>query len=262
MSSGNSILLVSCKNKSGAKKHYLPALRSAGWAETVQLVAPGDPFPDLSKTAGLLLTGGYDIHPTHWDALEPVHPLAEVDADRDAFEIPLIRAAWAQNLPILGVCRGEQILNVALGGSLIQDVPEHFGCDSERHQHGTPEVPEMHHRVQLAPGSRLRCLFGEDVFLVNSRHHQAVKRVAPPLVAVGWHLDTSHFDTGPLIEALEATDPKRWVFGVQWHPENLVTLKGPAGDAARNLFAAFAQAANQRTGLTGLEPSASPLESC
>ena len=239
MSSGNSILLVSCKNKSGAKKHYLPALRSAGWAETVQLVAPGDPFPDLSKTAGLLLTGGYDIHPTHWDALEPVHPLAEVDADRDAFEIPLIRAAWAQNLPILGVCRGEQILNVALGGSLIQDVPEHFGCDSERHQHGTPEVPEMHHRVQLAPGSRLRCLFGEDVFLVNSRHHQAVKRVAPGLMPVGWHLDTTHPDTGPLIEALEAADPNRWVFGVQWHPENFVALKGPAGDAARDLFLAF-----------------------
>jgi putative glutamine amidotransferase len=99
--------------------------------------------------------------------------------------------------------------------------------------------------VQLAPASRLRALLGEDVFLVNSRHHQAVKRVAPALLAVGWHLDTAHPITGPLIEAVEAADPARWVFGVQWHPENLVNLKGPAGDAARDLFAAFVQAAKR-----------------
>ena len=246
MSSGNSKLLVSCKNKSGAEKHYLPALRAAGWTGPTLLAGPGEPLPELKEVRGLLLTGGFDIHPCHWDENEPVHATAEVDAGRDAFEIPLIRAAWDQHLPILGICRGEQVLNVALGGSMIQHVPEYFACEPTRHQHGTPEVPDMHHRVQLAPGSRLRALLGEDVFLVNSRHHQAVRRVAGPLVAVGWHLDTAHPESGPLIEALEATDPKRWVFGVQWHPENLVTLKGPAGDAARDLFAAFAQAAKQR----------------
>ncbi len=248
MSSGNSKLLLSCKNKSGAEKHYLPALRLAGWTDPIDLVGPGDAIPDLNTLSGLLLTGGFDIHPRHWDAHEPVHPLAEVDGDRDAFEIPLIRAAWDLNLPILGICRGEQILNVALGGSMIQDVPEHYGCESTRHQHGTSDVPDMHHRVQLAPGSRLRALLGEDVFLVNSRHHQAVKRVAPPLVSVGWHLDTTHPETGPLIEALEATDPNRWVFGVQWHPENLVYMKGPAGDAARDLFMAFIRATVSRKG--------------
>ncbi len=245
MSSANSNLLVSCKNKSGAEKHYLPALRAAGWTGTIHLLAPGDPLPDLAAASGLLLTGGYDIHPRHWDATEAVHPAAEVDEARDAFEIPLIRAAWDRNLPIFGICRGEQILNVALGGSMIQDVPDHFACEGSRHQHGTPDAPDMHHRVQLAPGSRLRALLGEDVFLVNSRHHQAVQRVAPPLVAVGWHLDTTHPGTGPIIEALEATDPARWVFGVQWHPENLVTLKGPAGDAARDLFSAFVQVAQR-----------------
>jgi putative glutamine amidotransferase len=245
MSSGNSNLLVSCKNKSGAEKHYLPALRAAGWPGAIHLLAPGDPLPDLAGISGLLLTGGHDIHPRHWDAAEPVHPAAEVDADRDDLEIPLIRAAWDRSLPILGICRGEQILNVALGGSMIQDVPDHYGCEPPRHQHGTPDVPDMHHRVQLAPGSRLRALLGEDVFLVNSRHHQAVKQVAPPLVAVGWHLDTAHPGTGPLIEAVEATNPARWVFGVQWHPENLVMLKGPAGDAARDLFSAFVRIAKR-----------------
>jgi len=237
-----SSILVSCKSKSGAEKYYLPALRAAGWDGPIALVAPGDPPPDLAAVSGLLLTGGNDIHPCHWDASESVHPKAEVDADRDALEIPLIRAFWDRNLPLLGICRGEQILNVALGGSMIQDIPDHYGCEPTRHQHGTPDTPDMHHRVQLAPGSRLRALLGEDVFLVNSRHHQAVKRVAPGLVAVGWHLDTTHAGTGPLVEALEAVDPARWVFGVQWHPENLIGLKGPAGDAARDLFAAFVTA--------------------
>ncbi|BDU68691.1 gamma-glutamyl-gamma-aminobutyrate hydrolase [Geothrix oryzae] len=243
-----SSILVSCKNKSGAEKHYIPAIRAAGWTGSALLVAPGDPLPDLADVSGLLLTGGADIHPRHWDAAEAVHRKAEVDEDRDTFEIPLIRAAWERNLPILGICRGEQILNVALGGSMIQDVPDHYGCEPSRHQHGTPEHPDMHHRVQLAPGSRLRALLGEDVFLVNSRHHQAVRRVAPPLVAVGWHLDTVHADTGPLVEAVEAVDPGRWVFGVQWHPENLVGLKGPAGDAARDLFTAFVRVARQGQG--------------
>ena len=237
-----SSLLVSCKDKSGVEKHYLPALRGAGWAGPVTLVTPGDPAPRLEGAAGLLLTGGYDIHPRAWDASEALHDDAEPDEARDLLELPLIRAAWEAGLPILGICRGEQILNVALGGSMIQDIPDHFACEAARHQHGTADHPDMHHRVQLAPGSRLRALLGEDVFLVNSRHHQAVKRVAPPLVAVGWHLDTVHPETGPVIEALEARDSDRWVFGVQWHPENLVGLKGPAGDAARDLFAAFVQA--------------------
>ena len=242
MSSDNSTLLVSCKSKSGAEKHYLPALVAAGWPGPTRLVAPGDPLPDLDRVAGLLLTGGFDIHPCHWDAAEPVHTAAELDEARDALELPLIRDTWQRRLPLLAICRGEQILNVALGGSLVQHIPEHYGCDPTRHQHGTADTPDMRHRVQLAPGSRLRALLGEDVFLVNSRHHQAVKRVAPPLVAVGWHLDTVHPDTGPIIEAVEAADPTRWAFGVQWHPENLVSLKGPAGDAARDLFAAFVNA--------------------
>lgn len=242
-----SSILVSCRNKSGAEKYYIPAVAGAGWSGSLDLVQPGGPQPDLKGVAALLLTGGDDIHPRHWEASEPVHPKAELDEDRDASEMPLVRAAWAEGLPILGICRGHQVLNVALGGSMIQDIPDHFGCEAARHQHGTPDHPDMHHRVQLAPASRLRSLLGEDVFLVNSRHHQAVKRIAPGLVAVGWHLDTVHPETGPLVEALEAADPARWVFGIQWHPENLVALKGPAGDAARDLFTAFVQAACLRS---------------
>ena len=234
-----SSILVTCGDKSGAEKHYLPALRLGGWAGAIQLVAPGDALPPLGTLRGLLLCGGGDIHPNLWDAAEALHPTAAVDAARDAFERPLILAAWKAKLPILGICRGEQLLNVALGGSLIQDIPSYFECFSERHRHGSSALPDLHHSVQLEPLSRLAELVGCPEIRVNSRHHQAVRRVAPGFKAVAWHLDTAHPETGPLIEAIEAEDPDRWAFGVQWHPENLVGLEDENGAAARGLFKAF-----------------------
>jgi putative glutamine amidotransferase len=190
----------------------------------------------------VVLCGGLDIHPRLWDAGEPVHPAAEVDEARDALEAPLAREAWRLGLPILGICRGEQILNAALGGSLIQDIPSHFACESDRHRHGSSDFPELHHRVTLDPRSRLAELLGYPEIQVNSRHHQAVKRLAPGLRAVAWHPDTRHPQGGPLIEGIEAEDSHRWAFGVQWHPENLMGLQGEAGDAARRLFEGFAEA--------------------
>lgn len=245
MSRPTSILLVSCGDKPSAQRHYAPVLDNAGWTGPVAWLAPGDALPE--GIGGLLLTGGWDLHPCCWDPGEPLHPRAEPDRPRDAQELPLIRDIWSRGLPILGTCRGEQALNVALGGSLVQHVPEHFGCAADRHQHGDATHPELRHRVQLAPASRLRAILGEDAVLVNSRHHQAVRRVAAPLRAVGWHLDTVHPGEGPLVEAVEAADPNRWAFGVQWHPENLVGLPGPAGEAARNLFAAFVAAIQRRS---------------
>lgn len=240
-----SSILVACGNKSGAEKHYLPALRLGGWAGEIVLVAPGDPRPALGPFSGLMLCGGRDIHPRLWDAQEHVHSEADVDEARDAFEVPLVREAWERGLPILGICRGEQILNAALGGSLIQDIPSHFGCEPERHRHGSSELPELHHAVQFEPLSRLAELIGCPEIRVNSRHHQAVNRLAPGLKAVAWHLDTQHIECGPLIEGIEAEDAHRWAFGVQWHPENLVGLEDENGEAARRLFEAFAEAAGR-----------------
>jgi len=240
---GVSSILVACGSRTGVERHYLPALMAGGWSGPCEMVEPGDPLPDLDPVGGLLVAGGLDIHPRCWDAAEPLHPAAEPAEDRDAREIPLVREAWRRNLPILGICRGHQILNVALGGSMIQHVPDHFACPAERHQFGrADDGPELRHRVSLAPGSRLAGLLGTREVLVNSRHHQAVKAVAPVLKAVGWHLDTVNPATGPLVEALEAEDPDRPVIGVQWHPENLVGVDHEAGEAARNLFAAFAEA--------------------
>ena len=235
-------LLITCRNKSSVERHYAPAIRLGGWTGEIVLVSPGDPVPPLEGFSGVLLTGGDDIHPCRWDPAEPLHPEAEPDPDRDALEVPLARDAWRLGLPILGICRGEQLLNVALGGSLIQDIPSHYGCDPGLHRLGSSDQPpELAHRVVVAPESRTRTLLGAAEVPVNSRHHQAVGRVAPGLRAVAWHLDTDR-DGQPLVEAVEAADPDRWVVAVQWHPENLVNLEGPAGACALGLFRGFVQA--------------------
>ena len=237
-----SSILVCCRDKKRAAQHYVPALKAAGWKGPIQLCAADDPPPAFEGVSALLLTGGSDIDPAHWDPAEPLHPKAEVDRARDDREIPVIRKAWDQGLPILGICRGHQILNVALGGSMIQDIPDAIGCPPDLHDHGTPEVPELRHTVSVTHGSRLAQLLGAHSVAVNSRHHQAVKKLGKGLKAVAFHPQTLHQGQA-LVEGVEADDPGRWVVGVQWHPENLVALNDAAGDAARGLFNGFVQAA-------------------
>jgi putative glutamine amidotransferase len=236
-----SSILVTCRDMARLQKHYFPAFRAGGWDQDLEIVNPGDPVPPLNTFSGLLMVGGNDIHPRCWTPAESLHPSAEVDEGRDALEIPIAREAWRLGLPILGICRGEQVLNVALGGSLIQDISSHFGCDDDRHRFGASDAPILRHHVMLDPTSRLARLLGCCEVSVNSRHHQAVGRVAPGCRAVGWHRETLK-NGESLVEAIEAQDPARWVFGVQWHPENLVELDNETGRAARRIFEAFAEA--------------------
>lgn len=233
-------LLTCCRDRDSLDRSYIPAIRQGGWTGEIHVLRPGDPVPDLSGCAGLLLTGGADIHPRHWDSLEPLHPTAKLDEERDDLEIPLVRAAWTRNLPILAICRGEQLLNVALGGSLIQDIPSYYGCPTNLHRCGSSSDSAICHRVDVDPTSRLAELLGNRNPPVNSRHHQAVHRVALALKAVAWHRETTK-DGAWLIEGIEAEDPDRWIVGVQWHPEDLVDLDGDAGEAARQLFRGFVQ---------------------
>lgn len=237
-----SSILLTCRNKESAHKHYVAALRAGGWTGSVELLAPGDPVPSLVGCSGLLLLGGADIHPRHWDPQEPIHPTVELDEGRDALELPLAREAWERGIPILGICRGVQLLNVALGGSLHQDIPSCFGVDPCLHQRGTPDHPELAHAVAVEPDSALAGLVGCTHLEVNSRHHQAVRRIAPGLKAVAWHPDT-HDGEGPLVEAVEAVEAGRFAIGVQWHPENLVGLSSEAGTAALRLFRCFVERA-------------------
>lgn len=234
-------LLVICGERAAIEQRYVPAIRGGGWRHDIEIVQPGDEPVDMARCAGLVLPGGNDIHPANWDAVEPVHPAAVVDAPRDALELSIARSAWNAGLPILGICRGIQALNVALGGSLIQHVPEYYGCPLAQHRSGSAGDPVLCHRVTVARSSRLATALDSVDVAVNSRHHQAVLRVAAELQAVAWD-DGTVGPGGPLVEGLEARDPRRWALAVQWHPENLTTLRGDPGAAARNLFRSFVAA--------------------
>jgi putative glutamine amidotransferase len=210
---------------------YLHAVQQAGG---VPVALP----PQLSTASlarlgrgldGLLLTGGGDIEPTLFG--ETPHPsVYEVAPARDTLECALVRLALERGLPILAVCRGIQVLNVALGGTLFQDVGTDPGTQL---QHSQPEPRDQPtHKVTVKPGSRLADTLGTDELEVNSMHHQAVKELGSGLLAVAWAPDL-------LVEGVEASDPSRFVIGVQWHPEELCGHS----DAARRLFAALVGAA-------------------
>ncbi len=215
-------------------RRYLDAIKAAG-AEPVILV-PGAGVPDapelLRGLGGILFTGGPDIHPNYYG--EAVDPEAgvEVDTGRDEFEIPLARLALEQDLPVLGICRGFQLLNVVLGGKLIQDLPGH---------RAGPDGRSAFHELRLERGSPFARILGpEGVGPVNSRHHQGVgpAELAGLAVPVAWA--PARLRTGEAIDLVEAFYGRgfRWLYAVQCHPERADEV--PAG--YRNLFAAFVEA--------------------
>lgn len=202
-------------------RRYVDALERAG-AEVVP-VYPGDPMP--SDIEGLCLSGGGDIEARRYG--EEDVACTDVDADRDAVEIDLARAAIDQDLPVLGICRGFQILNVVRDGKLVQDVPGHRPAERE----GLVEHPA----VAVRPGSRLAAATGP-VLAVNSRHHQAV---TAQTLGRGL-IPTAMVDD--LVEAFEAAD-RRWVVGVQWHPERTAEVS----PEARRIFDALVREAARTT---------------
>lgn len=200
---------------------YVRALEGAG---LVPLAVPTMLTPERAAAAlhgvrGLVLTGGEDVAPERYGATP--HPrLGAVDPVRDAAELALIAAARARRLPILAICRGIQILNVALGGTLYQDL------DSER-PGPVSHAGETDHDVRVEPGSLLERTLGVRSATVNSRHHQAIRDLAPGLRAVAWAADG-------VIEGAEPADASLpWTVAVQWHPEDLTE---------RALFDGFARA--------------------
>ena len=183
---------------------YVRALRDAG-ADVIELAPGADAGAMLDQVDGLLFTGGYDVDPAEFGA-DP-HPTTVPAPDRDALELPLVRAAVERGTPVLGICRGIQVINVALGGDLLQHLPEHDHYSTGESRQLTP------HRVRVAPGSQTAEVLGESEVPVNSLHHQAVGTVAPGLRASGWS------DDG-VVEAVESPDGQ--VLAVQWHPEELI----------------------------------------
>ena len=201
---------------------YVRALESAG---LVPLAVPTILSADRASAAlaavrGLVLSGGEDVAPDRYGAAP--HPrLGDVDPVRDAAELALIAAARKRRLPILAICRGIQILNVALGGTLYQDL------DSERPGPVLHNGATTNHAVRVEAGSLLERTLGTRAATVNSRHHQAIRDLAPGLKAVAWAEDG-------VIEGAEAADAGApWIVAVQWHPEDLTE---------RALFEGFARA--------------------
>lgn len=192
---------------------YLEAVERAGGLPVV--VAPLASIAEVGRIIdavdALLLTGGEDVDPARYD--QPPHPTVDrVNPERDATEIALVLAAQRRALPTLAICRGIQLLNVALGGSLVQDIPSQRP-GALAHDPEGPRDARVH-EVQIEPGSRLATLLGARSLRVNSMHHQAVDEVADGLRATAWAADG-------LIEGVEWATPEWWLVGVQWHPEEL-----------------------------------------
>jgi putative glutamine amidotransferase len=199
---------------------YVRALEGAG---LVPLAVPTMLAADragaaLAAVRGLVLTGGEDVAPDRYG--QAPHPrLGDVDPIRDAAELALIAAARERGLPILAICRGIQILNVALGGTLYQDLPTERPSDIP---HETSR-----HAIRVEASSRLGRTLGTPTASVNSRHHQAIRDLAPGLKAVAWAEDG-------IIEGAEPADQGGpWIVAVQWHPEDMTE---------RALFDGFARA--------------------
>src|SRR3954453_2245103 len=181
----------------------------------------------LDRLGGLMISGGPDVHPSAYGE-DPHELLGPTEPDLDAFELELLRRADARGMPILGICRGEQLLNVARGGTLVQDLPEMVGGEVEHRQDQPGRIPT--HPIVVSSDSRLEGVLGRESPEVNSLHHQPVRELGRDLRAVPWSPDG-------IIEATEAPN-RDFVLGVQWHAESLAEREDQAG-----LFAAFVAAA-------------------
>jgi gamma-glutamyl-gamma-aminobutyrate hydrolase PuuD len=207
---------------------YLDQVRRAGGSPVVLPVHGGDDPGIAARLDGVLLTGGGDVDPARYG--RPADPAtAGIDHQRDEFELGLVRAAREADLPLLGICRGAQVLNVAFGGSLMQHVEADLPGAAA---HWAPERWDQSvHPVRLEPGTLLAAVLGTEV-KVNSIHHQGIGELGSGLVAAGRSPDG-------LVEAIEAPG-RRFLAAVQWHPECL----GPDQTSAA-LFQSFVSAAQE-----------------
>ncbi len=208
---------------------YIHALESAG---LIPLIVP--PLSNeaaaraiVARVDGVVLTGGEDVDPSLYG--QPRHPeCGAPNAARDSTEIALIRAARELNKPLLAICRGPQVLNVALGGTLFQDIPSQIPGALEHNP--KDDRSSRVHPVQIEEDSLIARAIEATSITVNSLHHQSAEKVAPGLRATAFAPDG-------VVEGLESTSPEWWVVAVQWHPEEMNDSPEPWD---RGLFKAFA----------------------
>jgi putative glutamine amidotransferase len=215
-------------------RDYKAAIEHAG-AEIRELRPERDSLPEALETCdGLLLTGGPDVDPREYGD-QDTHPSVEIDPARDAYELALARYALDRDVPLFAICRGAQVLNVAAGGTLIQDLPT-ANPSSVSHSVDQPKT-SIAHEVAVTPNTCLSVLMTDRLgtsgpISVNSRHHQSIKDLAPGFLVSATAPDG-------VIEAIERSDAEFCV-GVQWHPENF----WKTGDFS-TLFAGLVSAARR-----------------
>lgn len=211
------------------RENYCSAVTRAGGLPILLPHEPEQAQAYLDRIDGLIVTGGaFDVDPAVFGA-DTRHPTVTTKDRRTGFELAIARLAAAQDKPLLGICGGEQLMNVALGGTLIQHIADEVP-GALPHEQKNPRY-QAGHTVRVAEGTLLRRIAGTDELPVNSAHHQAVKAPAPGLVVDAVAPDG-------VVEGIE--DPRRrFCIGVQWHPEFLVS------EADRRLFAAFIEAARR-----------------
>jgi putative glutamine amidotransferase len=217
------------ENLLATPRTYIDAVQRAGAIEATMLSLPLDDeqiHARLDRVDGLVLTGGGDVDPSRYGqaAHEAVYGVSD---DRDAFELAIVRAAVDRGLPTLAICRGIQVLNVALGGTLVQHLADVPGI--REHRGG------VLHEVVAVAGSRVRAALGAERAIGLSWHHQALDRVADGLVV------TARADDGT-VEAVEV-DGDAWIVGVQWHPEDTAATD----PVQQRLFDTFVEQASRRT---------------
>lgn len=185
----------------------------------------------LGHVDGILLTGGYDVDP-HLYGESPLPQVDEPQRELDALQMVLVPRAVSRDLPVLGICRGIQVINVALGGNLVQDIPTQ--CPQSHTHRMDPPFDAPRHDVSIVEGSPLgRLLDGEPSMGVNSKHHQALRELAPGIEPMAWS------DDG-LVEAVWMPQ-KSYVWAVQWHPE----LMFASDSHQRRLIESFVAAAQE-----------------
>ncbi|MEA2143840.1 MAG: putative glutamine amidotransferase [Solirubrobacteraceae bacterium] len=193
-------------------RNYVDAVQRAG--AMALLLAPDpalieDPDEVLDRVDGLMLAGGGDLEPRCYGAAPHPETIGSVP-ERDAFEVALVRRALERDMPVLGICRGMQVMNVACGGTLHQHLPELVGHEEHRRVLGSFDGAD--HDVRLAPGSLAARAAGEELHVTKSHHHQGVDRVGDGLEVTGWAV------LDDLPEAVERMG-NAFALGVQWHPE-------------------------------------------
>jgi putative glutamine amidotransferase len=221
-------------DRTGVNAAYVRAVLAAGGVPLVLSPLMGASLAGraLDGMDGLLLTGGEDIDPK-WYGADPSPLLSPPSRERDLFELALFAVARQRQIPVLGICRGIQLINVGLGGTLFQDLPSERPGVLQHRPEGARDARS--HRVRLTPGSRAADALGTMSLTVNSSHHQAIRDLAPGLCATGWTDDE-------LIEAVESPPGEPWLLAVQWHPEE---MHGDARAPEQRLFAALIQEAGR-----------------